>query len=924
MPMALTAIFSCRQVIEPEKEPEEEKDQPVLILSSPASMEIGAQGGNGTIVFSANRDWKLRCSDTWVSVSPVSGHASNRPISVAVNYEKNPGYDDRHATITIEMGESILEVNVSQSARDGLIVPTRAYDLTADARTIQVEVQSNVSYSVSISADWMEQAETKGLVSNILVFNVKQNTTTDAREGTIIVRPDKNGVQEQVISVSQAQQDALIVNDTGYVMPFGGGEIEVAVDANVEFDVSSSADWIHHTLTKALRSSVVCLHVDENPAYDSREGTVAIVQKDGSLAYTITVTQAGRIPATSVELNLASLNLVVGDKEKLVATVKPDNATDPSVTWESDHPEIASVDDQGMVVALAQGTATITAKAAPDQSAACVVTVQYGVPRNQVWYTTLSGQPARVNGTGTYILVSNTYENGKGVIVFNENLEYIPMYLINGTDVTSVEIPEGVKSIKYGAFDLCRDLASVKLPESLEVIGPNAFSACSSLKEIDFPAHLRVLEGGAFGESGLRSIALPDGLEILGGGAFIYCESLTEDVVIPQSVQQIGERVFEGCPNLKRVDVECIDPPACSSAAFRDGYVWGGKEGCEVFVPDESGAAYAAAQGWKDILPHLYTKSGTPLTSMAYTSTDYSHDNELIVLQEATVGRGIPLLYLGDGFVDRDMEPGGLFEQEMRRGMEALFCWEPFKTFRNRFSVYAIKTVSRNNSYAWSESDRVFSEDGPSWYGYSEYDIMLKEVEISSFLQQIPNLFDIPVSVFYLFNNDLSEGRSNNSTNRGVSESYIFDLQAIAHEMGHGFAGLVDEYITYDGEFTNEDKKYIDQKHGEGKWANVDYHDNPSEVIWSRFITDPRYAGEQIGVYKGASFSREYLYRPTMESCMRDDQLAFNAPCREAIYKRIMQYSEGESWTYDYEIFVEADAPGREQACSRIPPLSSE
>ena len=804
-----------------------------------------------------------------------------------------------------------------------LVVPTRTYNLTADARTIEVEVQANVAYTVSISADWIEQTETKGIVFSTLVFRVKQNTTPDAREGTITVKPEKKGVPEQVISVRQAQQDALTVNDASYAMPFGGGEIEVAVEANVEFEVTSGADWIHHAWTKSLARSVVCLYVDENPAYEAREGQVVIAQKDGSLSRTITVTQTGRIAATSVELNLTDLVLVVGETETLVATVRPDNATDPSVTWESDHPEIASVDDQGVVVALAEGTATITAKAAPDQSAACVVTVQYGVPRNQVWYTTLSGQPARVNGTGDYSLVSNTYENGKGVIVFEQNLEYIPMYLINGTDITSVEIPEGVKKINYGAFDLCKDLSSVQLPENLEVIGPNAFAACSSLTEIELPANLRVLDRGAFGESGLRSIALPDGLEILASGAFIYCESLMGDVVIPQSVVQIGEGVFDGCPHLERVYVESINPPVCSSSAFRDGYEWGGTEGCDVFVPDESGAVYAAAQGWKDFLPHLYTKSGTPLTTMAYTSTDYSHDNELIVLQEATVGRGIPLLYLGDGFVDKDLEPGGLFEQEMRRGMEALFCWEPFKTFRNRFSVYAIKTVSRNNSYAWSGSDRVFSEDGPSVYGHSEYDIVIKAFQISSFLQQIPNPYDIPVSIFYLFNNDLREARSSNSTNRGASESFVFDLDAIAHEMGHGFAGLLDEYITYDGEFIDEHKKDFDQKHSEGKWANVDYHDNPSEVVWARFITDSRYVGERIGVYKGASYSREYLYRPTMESCMSDSQLAFNAPCREAIYKRIMQYSEGESWTYDFETFVEADAPGREQASSYSSPMDS-
>ena len=43
----------------------------------------------------------------------------------------------------------------------------------------------------------------------------------------------------------------------------------------------------------------------------------------------------------------------------------------------------------------------------------------------------------------------------------------------------------------------------------------------------------------------------------------------------------------------------------------------------------------------------------------------------------------------------------------------------------------------------------------------------------------------------------------------------------------------------------------------------------------------------------------------------------FNAPSREAIYKQIMQLSEGPEWAYDYETFVAADSAGREQAAEK-------
>lgn len=46
---------------------------------------------------------------------------------------------------------------------------------------------------------------------------------------------------------------------------------------------------------------------------------------------------------------------------------------------------------------------------------------------------------------------------------------------------------------------------------------------------------------------------------------------------------------------------------------------------------------------------------------------------------------------------------------------------------------------------------------------------------------------------------------------------------------------------------------------------------------------------------------------------MRYNDMPFNAPSREAIYKRVMQLSEGDTWTYDYETFVAFDAAGHQQ-----------
>ena len=104
------------------------------------------------------------------------------------------------------------------------------------------------------------------------------------------------------------------------------------------------------------------------------EGTAIITAKAGdkTATCTVTVTKAD-VAVESVTLDKTSLDLKTGDNTTLTATVNPESATDKTVTWTSDKPEIAAVEG-GKVTAVNEGTAIITAKAG-DKTATCTVTV---------------------------------------------------------------------------------------------------------------------------------------------------------------------------------------------------------------------------------------------------------------------------------------------------------------------------------------------------------------------------------------------------------------------------------------------------------------------------------------------------------------------------------------------------------------------
>ena len=129
----------------------------------------------------------------------------------------------------------------------------------------------------------------------------------------------------------------------------------------------------------------------------------------------------------------------------------------------------------------------------------------------------------------------------------------------------------------------------------------------------------------------------------------------------------------------------------------------------------------------------------------------------------------------------------------------------------------------------------------------------------------------------------------------------------VSHEIGHGFAKLADEYDSETFGATGADQSLTPY----GWWKNVDFTSDPATVKWSQFISDDRYASEEIGCYEGALYRTTGVWRPTENSIMRSNTGGFNAPGRYAIWYRIGKLAYGESWEGSYEDFVAYDAVNR-------------
>ena len=211
------------------------------------------------------------------------------------------------------------------------------------------------------------------------------------------------------MSYTSSDPNVLTVDENGNITAVGIGTAEVAMSSKdgkittskvVEVVVTPvSLDMVDRiTLTKEKNSkakleAVVqpedATHVEieftssnedvatvnsdgEINAVDVGEATITASIKETDLTAECVVTVVPDIE--SIELSDTSLKLKKDGTAQLTATANPEGASIDGITFASDAPNVATVDEEGNVTAIADGKATITASVG-DVSAECVVTV---------------------------------------------------------------------------------------------------------------------------------------------------------------------------------------------------------------------------------------------------------------------------------------------------------------------------------------------------------------------------------------------------------------------------------------------------------------------------------------------------------------------------------------------------------------------
>ena len=160
--------------------------------------------------------------------------------------------------------------------------------------------------------------------------------------------------------------------------------------------------------------------------------------------------------------------------------------------------------------------------------------------------------------------------------------------------ITSVTIPNSVKTIGEWAFLRCTALQSIDIPASVTTIGEGAFAGCKALQSIDIPASVTTIRERAFAGCGaLQSIHIPASVKTIRQWAFAGCGAL-QSIHIPASVTTIREVAFWECTGLKTVTVDWNTPLNVPDNVF----VNVNTDNVTLKVPKGKEAAYKAHAVW--------------------------------------------------------------------------------------------------------------------------------------------------------------------------------------------------------------------------------------------------------------------------------------------------------------------------------------
>lgn len=492
-------------------------------------------------------------------------------------------------------------------------------------------------------------------------------------------------------------------------------------------------------------------------------------------------------------------------------------------------------------------------------------------------------------------------------------------------------IPSNVTQIKESAFKRCDKLSAIVLSENLKQIWKTVLDGCTSLDYIQCNAKTPpTVEGGNFTgiEMNNLTLAVPEGSVDAYRNAPGWCEFKRISVYRNFVCRPMAAKF------LNKADIRTVTLNSDGNWEMTYCPSWvhvnktSGNKKTELTISIDA-MAHGSGSRKDSVVFALLDKvgeDGKPITCYYKVEQfDYQHNEDSqLQLQKHTKGRGINIVFIGDGYDAEDIAKEN-YLSDVREGLEYFFAIEPYKTYKDYFDVYVDFPISYDSGVCSNVNIWHATKFNTTYGAGNEgrlkvnYDDMMAYV-LNDVTGTIVNEGNVNQTlIISILNSDVYEGETSMWTSGAAIAavphsrySYPNDYRGvIQHEAGgHGFGKLDDEYIYHREHIrkctcmccSHADDVEFAKSIG---WSrNVSLNGKYSDVDWRHLIFDDRYQ-DIVDIYEGSHMHGGGIYRSEVNSCMNDNVPYYSTISRQAIVERIFDYA-GEK--FDFETFVSKDS----------------
>lgn len=313
----------------------------------------------------------------------VCGNGSvENAASIAANFDY-VRFDTGVKTPVIQIGDDtkLKVAEAEPAAISGTVKPTTCEDEDGGRNLTDCNKGEYVTFNVNVAKTGMYDFTARMASAASETAQVKAIVYVDGEEATSFVTSGTGGKQKWV--TSQVNKVKLTAGEHKYRVYFDMAGMElnwIQMKLAAELNDAALGTAIKAAEGKDLSSYTESKRAEFETALEAARTAFAGAQTqkeldDAVAALKRAVTKLDeKVPATSVKISTKEVVLNPKTSIWLTVTVAPENTTD-SLEWSSSDEKIAKVDEDGIVTAVAEGTAVITAKAGA-KSAACKVVVK--------------------------------------------------------------------------------------------------------------------------------------------------------------------------------------------------------------------------------------------------------------------------------------------------------------------------------------------------------------------------------------------------------------------------------------------------------------------------------------------------------------------------------------------------------------------